>query len=245
VHTEQVSCTDPSLDFTKIDIVVDGPAIAKSVGMQAVVRFTIAISLVACGHDAVEPPGPDAPAMGTSGLTIPWTASPALPGQIGSNVSVSSMVFRLDSLRVVGDTGTNNITHGALALQWDDGETPPPTMFSDAPSGIYSKVVFHADGDLVDYSWEIDGSVALSDGTHSFQIHDLMDLSVTIDTSATLAPGGTAELGVTFRMDQVFDGLDFTALDNDDGLLVLDTDDTAMTAFRTKLQQSIVSSTAM
>ncbi|HEY1818007.1 MAG TPA: hypothetical protein VGG74_36945 [Kofleriaceae bacterium] len=209
--------------------------------MQAVVRFTIAIGLVACGHDAVEPPPPDGPAMGTSGLTIPWTASPDLPGQVGSNITVSSMVFRLDSLRVVGDTGTN-ITHGALALQWSSGQTPPPTVFSDAPSGIYSKVVFHADGQLVDYSWEIDGTVALADGTHSFAIHDLMDLSVSIETSATLAPGGTAVLGVTFQMDQVFDGLDFTALDNDDGLLVLDTDDTAMTDFRTNLQQSIVPS---
>jgi hypothetical protein len=210
--------------------------------MQSVVRFTIAIGLVACGHDGVEPPAPDGPAS-TSGLTIPWTAEPALPGQVTSNITVSSMVFRLDSLRVVGDTGTNNLTHGALVLQWGNGETPMPTAFSDAPSGIYSKVVFHADGDLVDYSWEIDGTVALSDGMHSFAIHDLMDLSVTIDTSATLAPGGVAELGVTFRMDQVFDGLDFTALGSDDGLLVLDTDDTAMTAFRTKLQQSIVPST--
>ena len=174
-----------------------------------------------------------------TGLTIPWTASPAIPGAVATDLSITSMVFRVDSLRVVGDTGTS-ATHGAIELQWASGQTPQPTMFSDAPSGLYSKVVIHADGELVDYSWEIDGTVGLDGISQAFAIHDLTAMSINIDSSAMLDPGGSAMLGVTFQMDQVFDGLDFTALDNDDGLLVLDTDDCAMTAFRTNLQQSIV-----
>jgi hypothetical protein len=209
--------------------------------MQGVVRSTLALALVACTNSPVST-APDGGGSNAGGISIPWTTSPTIPGEIGSDVSITSMVFRIDSLRVVGDTGTSS-SLGDLQLSWDTGATPEPTVFSDAPSGIYSKVVLHADGDQLDYSWEIAGSVAMADGTHAFTIHDLMPLSVNIDTTATLAPGGTATLGVTFHMDQPFDGLDFTSLDiEDDGTLVLDTDDSQMADFRTKLQAAIVSS---
>ena len=236
-----------ALEFTNFTVVAGGPAIARLAGMYRAVRFTIALGLVACGTSHVSPPPTDSGTVGSdgsssAGLTIPWTASPAIPGPVASDVSVTSMVFRVDSLRVVGDTGTS-ASHGGLELQWATGEAPPPTMFSDAPSGLYSKVVFHADGELVDYSWEIDGTVAIDGATQSFAIHDLAAMSVNIDSSAMLEPGGSVTLGVTFQMDQAFDGLDFKSLDDDDGLLVLDTDDSQMSDFRTKLQQAIVPTT--
>jgi hypothetical protein len=237
----------PMLEFTKFTVVAGGPAIARLTGMYRAVRVTIALGLVACGNSHVSTPPPDGNVVGSdgsnsAGLTIPWTASPAIPGPVTSDITVTSMVFRVDSLRVVGDTGTS-ASHGGLELQWTAGETPPPTMFSDAPSGLYSKVVFHADGELVDYSWEIDGTVAIDGATQSFAIHDLAAMSVNIDSSAMLEPGGSVTLGVTFQMDQAFDGLDFKSLDDDDGLLVLDTDDSQMSDFRTKLQQAIVPTT--
>jgi hypothetical protein len=210
--------------------------------MQGVVLSTLALALVACTNTHVTGTPDGGSDTGNSGITIPWSTSPAIPGDIGNNVTITSMTFRIDSLRVVGDTGTTN-TLGNLELAWGSAAAPPTTVFSDAPSGLYSKVVLHADGELLDYSWEIAGSVAMPDGTHPFSVHDLMPLAVTIDTSAMLDPGGMVTLGVTFRMDQPFDGLDFTSLELEtDGTLVLDTDDAQMPDFRTKLQQAIVPS---
>jgi hypothetical protein len=241
VHIEQISCTNCVRDLINFSVVDAGLRIARLGVMQGVVRSTLVIGLVACTNSHVSSP-PDAGDTGNSGIAIPWSTSPTIPGAIGSNATITSMTFRIDSLRVVGDAGTTN-TLGNLELEWGSGEMPPPTVFSDAPSGLYSKVVLHADGELLDYSWEIAGTVAMSDGTHAFSIHDLMPLSVTIDTSATLDPGGMVTLGVTFQMDEPFDGLDFTSLELETGgTLVLDTDDAQMADFRTKLQQAIVPS---
>lgn len=213
--------------------------------MQGVVRLAIALGLVACGGS---PPGTmpvDGPLPGSdgpvsnAGLTIPWTADPAIPGQVANDVSVTSMVFRVDSLRVVGDTGTS-ATLGNLELQWTNGAMPSAAMFSDAPSGLYSKVAFHADGQLVAYSWEIDGTAEVDGDTMPFAIHDMMALAADVDyAGAMLEPGGTAMLGVTFEMSQPFNGLDFSKLTNVGGTLVLDTNDSAMPDFRSKLMQAI------
>jgi hypothetical protein len=226
-------------DLINFSVVAAGLRIARLGVMQGVVRSTLMLALVACtGSHVTSPPDGD---TGNSGIAIPWSTSPAIPGNIGDNATITSMTFRIDSLRVVGDAGTTN-TLGNLQLAWGSG-APPTTVFSDAPSGLYSKVVLHADGELLDYSWEIAGNVSMPDGTHPFSVHDLMPLAVAIDTSAMLDPGGMVTLGVTFRMDQPFDGLDFASFElQTDGTLVLDTDDAQMPGFRTKLQQAIVPS---
>jgi len=212
--------------------------------MQGVVRFTIACGLIACSSPAGTPPvdgglpGSDGK-VGNANLTIPWTADPEVPGDVSNDVTITNMIFRVDSLRVVGDTGTS-ASLGNVELQWNDSETPKAAMFSDAPSGLYSKVLFHADGQLVQYSWEIDGEAQVDGNTVPFAIHDMMALSADIDYSgATLPPGGTAMLGVTFDMSQPFNGFDFSKLNDVGGTLVLDTNDTAMSAFRNKLMQAI------
>jgi hypothetical protein len=241
VHIEQISCTNLVRDLINFSVVAAGLRIARLGVMQGVVRSTLVLGLVACTNSHVTSP-PDGPDTGNSGIAIPWSTSPTIPGDIGNNATITSMSFQIDSLRVVGDTGTTN-TLGNLQLAWGSGAAPTTTVFSDAPSGLYSKVVLHADGELLDYSWEIAGNVMMPDGMHPFSVHDLMPLSVNIDTSAMLDPGGMVTLGVTFRMDQPFDGLDFTSLELEtDGTLVLDTDDAQMPNFRTKLQQAIVPS---
>src|SRR5262245_20643436 len=121
----------------KFSVVAGGLAIARWKSMQGMVRLTIALGLVACGHPTTPPPidgalsGSDG-GTGT-GLTIPWTADPEIPGELGGNgndVTITSMVFRVDSLRVVGDTGTS-ASLGNLQLQWGSGEMPAPAMFSN------------------------------------------------------------------------------------------------------------------
>ena len=213
--------------------------------MQGAVRLTIALGLVACGSPTAPPidgtsPGSDG-GSGT-GLTIPWTADPSIPGQVAGDISITSMIFRVDSLRVVGDTGTS-ASLGNLQLQWNGGGSPAAAMFSDAPSGLYSKVVFHADGQLVQYSWEIDGMAEVDGDMLPFAIHDMMALAADIDYSgATLEPGGNVMLGVTFEMAQPFNGLDMSKLSNVGGTLVLDTNDAEMPSFRSKLAQAISAS---
>jgi hypothetical protein len=244
VRIEHPSCTDRRLEFTNFSVVVDGLAIARLDSMQGAVRLMIAFGLVACAHPTTTPPidggNPGSDGGSGAGLTIPWTAAPGIPGPVANDVTITSMIFRVDSLRVVGDTGTS-ASLGNLQLQWNGEESPPAAMFSDAPSGLYSKVVFHADGQLIQYSWEIDGTAEVDGNTLPFAIHDMMALSADIDYSgATLEPGGNVVLGVTFEMTQPFNGLDMSKLNDVNGTLVLDTNDAEMPNFRTRLQQAIV-----
>lgn len=208
--------------------------------MQGAVRLLIVVGVASagCGSSPLAAP-PDGPGSSAAGLSIPWTVTPAVPGSITSTIAITDLIFRVESLRVVGDAGTS-ASVGDVTLEWKQGLAPAPTMFEDAPSGLYSKIAFHADGDQSEYSWEIDGNVQLSGTTYPFEIHDRDDLDVDIDTSATLQPGGIATLGVQVDIAQPFAGLDFTKLDMDGGTLELDTDDSAMSDFRDKLSDAIV-----
>ncbi len=197
--------------------------------------------------------GPDAPvATGdgsnttTPALSVRWATEPlAIPGDAGSNVTISRLLFRVANLRVIGDAGPGDTRTSVDAIQlgWSQGVTPDAVGFADAPTGLYSRIILLADGNLADYSWEIGGSVKLDNVATAFAIHDRSPLAISLDTSATLDPGQATALTVTVRIDQALQSLDFHQLAHTgDGGLALDTFDDAMSDFREKMMTNVFES---
>jgi hypothetical protein len=177
------------------------------------------------------------------GLSITWATSPnTIPGDTGGDgTSVSSMTLRLVSFRVIGDAGPGDTRTSvdSIELDWATGMKPNVVSFADAPTGLYSRVGFLVDGNVIDYSYEVSGTTKLDGNMMSYQIHDRTPLVIGLDTSATLEPDQAASLSITIRIDQALQSLDFHKLSNNNGTLVLDTFDDAMGDFRDKMMSSV------
>ena len=185
----------------------------------------------------------DGDGTGTVGLSITWATSPTtIPGDTADNtLTLAAMTFRLANLRVIGDAGPGDTRTSvdSIQLDWATGAKPKSVSFADAPTGLYSRVILVADGNLVDYSYELTGTTKLDGTTLPFQIHDRSPLAISLDTSAMLEPDHGLTLGITIRIDQALQSLDFHKLANESGTLVLDTFDNAMSDFREKMMNSV------
>jgi hypothetical protein len=213
--------------------------------MQAAVRSTLLAGWVCACHSApaAQPDGvapPDGPNGGASGLHVTWASTPTIPGMASSNVTINSVLFRVDDLRVIGDAGSGDprTSQESFELKWGASARPDEIVFGDAPTGVYSKVTLQADGHLIDNSYEITGSVRINDVMKDFEIHDRDALTANVDISVMLEPGGRANVPLRLRFDEALGVIDFTTLRVDDGKLELDTLDLQMPVFRTKLAAS-------
>jgi hypothetical protein len=208
--------------------------------MQVAVRSILLAGLVsACKVGSSTAPA-DAWSGGAAGLHVTWSSTPAIPGATGSDITVGSVLFRIDDLRVIGDAGSDDprTSRDSFEVKWSDSEQPVPIVFGDAPTGLYSKVTIQADGHLIDNSYEITGKVRLGTTTHDFEILDRDEVTANIDISTTLEPGGAANVPLRLRLDDALGVIDFTTLREDDGKLQLGTLDAQMATFRTKLATS-------
>jgi hypothetical protein len=175
------------------------------------------------------------------GLSLRWSTRAPIPGDITSEITVGSMVYRIANLRVIGDAGPgdNRTSQDTFSASWDTGVVPPTITFTDAPSGLYSKVILLADANFIDYAYEIHGTVKVSGDTHPYKVHDRTPIGVSIDTSAMLDPGKGTSITIRLDMAKAFEGLDFTKLTNDSGTLVLDTFDDQMNDFRGRMVSNV------
>jgi hypothetical protein len=212
--------------------------------MQAVVRTALLVGLTcACSGGAPAVPEGTLPtdSSTSAGLHVPWSTSPAIPRSAGGDVTIQSAVFRIDSLRVIGDAGPGDprTSEFFFETKWSASNQPDTIDFSDAPTGLYSQVTVQIDGHLVDYSYEITGTAVVSGETKNFEIHDRNALTANINISTMLDPGGQAIVPIRVRFDDALGVVDFSTLRTDDGVLQLDTFDAQMPAFRDKLTTSI------
>jgi hypothetical protein len=214
--------------------------------MQVVVRATLALSIFgAChttGHDrpdagtvgdGAKPDG----GVGSAGLSITWAVTPMVPGNPTTAISVSDIAFLLVDADITGDSGS--VTSKAATLEWMDGKTPPPPIvFPSAPIGLYSKVALDVDGQLVDNSWWINGSATVNGSNLPFKIYDRNTFPVSLDIDTMLSPGKSVTIAINVDLGHVFDAIDFSKVDNDEGTLVLSTDDDYMPTFVANLGSS-------
>lgn len=207
--------------------------------MQGVVPTCLLVGVIAACHTS-DPTMTDGSVSG-QGLALTWTSTPTIPGDAGSNITVSSMLFRISNLRVIGDAGPGDDRTSVddMQLAWAQGQTPPPNMFADAPTGLYSHVVLLAEGSISDYSYEIAGTVRVNGDPKQFRIHDLSPLAISLDTNATLDPGKLTTIGIHVRIDQALQSLDYQRLHEDDNVLTLDTFDDQMSNFRKQMVNAV------
>jgi hypothetical protein len=215
--------------------------------MQGVVRTCLLLGGIAACHtsdpstaDASQTMG-DGSSSTDQGLQVTWSAP--VPGSITSDVTVSHLLFRVASLRVIGDAGPGDDRTSAdtFKVEWQQGTTPAPLEFADAPSGLYSHVAFLADGNLIDYSYLIEGTAKVNGNMMPFAIHDRSPLPVSLDTSTMLEPNQLASLAIDVRLDQALQSLDWGHLNTNNGTITLDTFDDAMNDFRGKMIDSVFS----
>jgi hypothetical protein len=182
----------------------------------------------------------DAPSALT-GLLVSWTANPALPGVLATDLTVTSATFHLARLQVIGDNGQPMI-QTPFDLTWapsEGGGNPPTIGFASAPSGLYSQVTLDIDAPLVDTCYEIFGTTKISGVTEMFHIHDRNALNVDIKNyTLTLAPGGTVTAAIRLDLRAAIGSIDFSVLGVDNGYRDMDTFDPQMDDFREKIQSS-------
>ncbi|CAN5415149.1 hypothetical protein BH11MYX1_BH11MYX1_23800 [soil metagenome] len=201
-----------------------------------------------CGNNAGS--GPDAAVVGdgsntSAGLSVHWATEPGvIPGDAGSDITISSLLFRVANLRVIGDAGPGDTRTSvdSIELAWSAGMVPAVVSFSDAPTGLYSRVILHAESNLGAYTYEIAGTVKLDNVVTPFTIHDRSPLAVNFETSAPLDPGASASLLVHVRIARALQSLDFHQLTRVDNVLVLDTLDNAMHDFHDQMMSNVFES---
>jgi hypothetical protein len=217
--------------------------------MQGVVRTCLLLGGIAACHTS-DPGTADASQMmgdGSSsagqGLQVTWSTGTPIPGNATSDVTVSKLLFRIANLRVIGDAGPgdNRTSADSFQVEWAQGMAPAALTFANAPTGLYSHLVFLADGNLVDYSYEIEGTAKVDGNVTNFKIHDRSPVPVSLDTSTMLEPNQVSSLGIDVRVDHALSSLDWSKLNNQGGTLVLDTFDDAMSDFRGKMVNSVFS----
>lgn len=211
--------------------------------MQALVQAALVVGLVVACHQP-NPENPDAAgsvdASVVSGLYVPWTTLPTIPGDSSDNLTVATMLLRIDNLRVIGDAGPGDprTSKSSFTVSWNGITAPATVAFMEAPTGLYSKLTLLADGHLVDDSYEITGTALINDVVYPYRIHDRDPINISLSTSATLEPGGEAHVPVRIAVQDALGVVDFTTLPSNGGTLELDTFDSQMPAFRAKLIES-------
>lgn len=214
--------------------------------MRATTRRALLVGVscaAACGGSDVGSSDASPPFDSTGngpGLVVPFATESPIPGAAKHDVVLSRVLFRLAYLRIIGDAGPGDTrtSRDHFQLEWKDGTNPPSVAFADAPAGLYSKVSIRADGETVAPSYEIVGSVTAKDGVFPFRIHDLEPLEISIDTGVALDPGQTAEVLVRLELDSAFDGINFSDLPLDQGVLDFATDDRQMPKFRNRMRSA-------
>ena len=217
--------------------------------MQGMIRCgALAGYLVACfvACNSSNPAGTDSGApdgsTGAAGMHVTWSTSPAMwPGAIASGFQLDNATFLFDNLKVIGDAGPGDdrTSANAFQLHWDATNMPATIDFTDAPTGVYSKVTFQIDGHLIQSSYKLHGHVTVSNVSVPFEIEDREALSLSLQCNRTLAPGGSVTIDVVLNFTDALKSIDWTKVHTDDnGNLELDTTDSQMPSFRNKFASS-------
>lgn len=204
----------------------------------------------ACGGDGSSVGRPDATSPSDAspssdgpltphGLLVSWTANPALPGPVKTDLIVTSAVFNISRLQVIGDSG-QPMTQTPISLAWS-GESPsdPPTVgFPSAPGGLYSQVAIELDRPGGN-SYEIRGTVKVAGDTKPFFIHDDTDIQLDI-TGYTVAfsPGTDATLPVRLDLDSPIEQIDFALVPETAGTLEVGPSNPQLAELRDKIDNA-------
>ena len=209
--------------------------------MQGLIRCALVAALV-CACHSDDTTTPDSNIGGDAGLTVRWSSRPLQwPADLGSTVILEDARFQLDSLRVIGDAGPGDLrtTKDAFEVRWQDGGDPPADIkFDSAPTGLYSQIALQIDGNLVEDSYELKGTVVVDSNLEEFVIEDSNPLPINLSIDKSLSAGSTATIDIQIDFENALSSVDFSTLNKSDGKLQLDQSDPGIVELRKKLVES-------
>jgi hypothetical protein len=209
--------------------------------MQGLIRCALVAALV-CACHSDDTSTPDGDVGGDAGLTVRWSSRPlAWPADLGSNVTLEDARFQLDSLRVIGDAGPGDprTTKDAFVVRWQTAEDPPENIkFDNAPTGLYSQIALQIDGNVVEDSYELRGTVIVNNNLEDFVIEDSNPLPINLSIDKSVSAGATATIDIEIDLAHVLSTVDFSMMNKSDGKLQLDEDDNGIVELRKKLVES-------
>jgi hypothetical protein len=207
--------------------------------MQGMIRCGLLAGLLIACHTS-DPGTPDSGVDGSAGgagMHVSFATKPVIPGNVEDTITLDSATFAFDNLQVIGDAGPGDTrtTATLFQLKWDAMTMPGAIDFSDAPTGVYSKVSFQIDGHLIDSSYRLKGQVNIGGNMVGYEIEDHNALPLSLDINRTLTPGGSAVIGVVIDFGDALAGVDWSMVPMDDGKLELETSSSQMPGFRMRL----------
>lgn len=185
--------------------------------------IALAALLAACGsHPGT---GDDTPDGGTGGgLSLAFSITPAVPGDIIDGLTVDSVELSIKDLRLTGDAapGDDRTRAAYLAISWHSEHQPYPATFPQAPSGLYSNLAFKLENDT-GTAFRMHGTTIFFDGkVHPFEIESENGLDVSVPMNVMLPAGGTATDTLETHVITVLTGLDWSKMTlSSDGTLEL------------------------
>ncbi|MGN6108116.1 MAG: hypothetical protein ACTHU0_23615 [Kofleriaceae bacterium] len=180
-------------------------------------------------------------AAATSGLTIHWECRPDLPGRATSEATVDRAVFRLRNVRTVSDSGTTSAPPASnqLSLEWGAGVAPRPLELTDAPAGLYSRLLFDLDGGYAEYAYEISGTVEINNAFYQFVIREREVTPLYLDFALALPPGGNGAIEVRIEVDKLVKAVEFSQVPPFNSVLVIEDGNPQLDAVRYELRNAI------
>lgn len=210
--------------------------------MQGMIRCGLLAGLLVACHtsDPAAPDGSVDGSAGAAGLHVTFSSETAIPGNVEDWLTLDDAMFAFDNLKVLGDAGPGDTrtTATTFSVRWDSSTTPMPIDFTDAPTGLYSKLSFQIDGHVSDESYRMHGQVYLGGVWTPYEIEDRNALSLSLDIDRMLQPGGSATLDLVVKLHDALTSIDFSTLRQDDGHLELGTLDPQMPAFRARMMEA-------
>lgn len=168
---------------------------------------------------------------GSSGLTVTWDSTPAVPGPLTSDLRVDEVRLQASSLRLIGDSaapGDPRTTRAPLDLRWSDNNAAGDSELGAAPPGLYSRIEIGTGGS--DEHLVIKGEVRVQGNWRDFEIEDERAHAIVKNIVLALAPGEHKTIPVTVDVAVILAAVPFGDLENDDGVLELPRDHPAFDA---------------
>ena len=209
--------------------------------MQGLIRCALVAGIL-CACHSDDTTSPDGHEDGEGGLKVKWSSRPGdVPVSLGSNVTLTSARFALDSLREIGDAGPGDLrtTEESIDLSWEMGQDPPQDVeFSEAPSGLYSQISLQIDGHVTQDSYTFHGTAIVNSNLENFEISDNNPLAVMLAIDKSVSPGTTSTIDIEIDFEHAISVVDFSSLNKSDGELQLSEGDPGIVEFRKKLIES-------
>jgi hypothetical protein len=181
----------------------------------------------------------DAPAA-DSGLQIQIHTSRSLPTTIDDGDDrIDEIKLLTSSIRAIGDAcsaSDDRCRRGGVELHWNSESAPEPVDLDQAPPGHYSTVKLQIGQDDNDSVIHIEGACKVDGNMEPCEIESgLVNIPAIVNTNTTLPAGKTATIAVELDTDDLFGGIDWSKVPEEDGVHRVDDTRPEMVGFIARL----------